>query len=222
MRYVTVSSAARPGSGSFRRRWAQRLLIDLAVPLLAVLHATALEGQSKSAIQVSLGAHALTVPWYPGPVTDGFDPFVMAGGDRSLRSGEHWTLSFGINLGFFRDYWWMTGLSVEPELRIGRRLPGGFHTDLGLGLGYMHYFWRRETLELRDGRYVDARDRGSPSLILPLSWTLGYRGSTARPLVVSPFVSARWGVQLLFKDEVPVMTHLSLSGGIRIQRNGGT
>jgi hypothetical protein len=116
----------------------------------------------------------------------------------------------------------MTGVSFEPEIGIGRKLPGGLHADLRLGLGYMHYFWRRKTLELEGGRYVEATDFGRPSLIVPLSATLGYRGRSASPLRVAPFVSARWGVQGLFLDEVPAMTHLFLLAGVRFERGRGT
>jgi hypothetical protein len=34
---------------------------------------------------------------------------------------------------------------------------------------------------------------------------------------VSPFITARWGIQGLFLKEVPVMTHLQLLGGVRIE-----
>jgi hypothetical protein len=155
-------------------------------------------------------------------VNDRFNPAFLVGTDHTMKSGDHWRFFYGVNIGFFQHRWWMTGLSLEPELGIGRTLPGGLHADLRLGLGYMHYFWRRETLELEDGRYVEAKDWGRPSLILPLSMTLGYRGNPDTPVSVQPFVSARWGVQGLFLDEVPVMTHLLLLGGFRIERGGGT
>jgi hypothetical protein len=81
----------------------------------------------------------------------------------------------------------------------------------------MHYFWRRETLELENGVYSPATDWGRPSLMVPLSVMLGYRGSSARPLAVSPFVSARWAAQVLFTEEIPAMTHLFLLFGVRIE-----
>jgi len=155
-------------------------------------------------------------------VNDRFNPAFLVGTDHTMRSGDHWRFFYGVNVGFFQHHWWMTGLSLEPELGIGRSLPGGLHADLRLGLGYMHYFWRRETLELEDGCYEKATDWGKPSLILPLSLTLGYRGDPDNPVSVQPFVSARWGVQGLFLDEVPAMTHLFLLGGVRIERGGDT
>jgi hypothetical protein len=176
-------------------------------------------GQSGTPVVLSVGTHALTTPWYLGPVTQRVNPVFMIGTDHSIRSGDSWRFFYAVNLGFFRHHWWMTGVSIEPELGIGRSIAGGFQADLRLGLGYMHYFWRRETLKLENGRYVEATDWGKPSLILPLSVTLGYRGSSRHPLSVSPFVSARWAAQGLFLDEVPVMTHLFLLGGVRIQRD---
>lgn len=192
------------------------------LPLCVVLPASSVSGQSAFPLSVSVGTHALSVPWYPGPVADRFNPAFMVGTERSLRSGDRWALTFNVNLGFFHDHWWMTGLSVEPEVRIGRTLPGRLYGDMGLGLGYMHYFWRRKTLRLEDGRYVKATDWGRPSVIIPLSITLAYRGDPARPVRVSPFVSARWGVQGLFLNEIPVMTHLVLLGGVRIERSRRT
>lgn len=194
-----------------------------ALPILLALAGPApAEGQSDFPVVLSAGAHSLTTPWYLSPVGDGFNPAFMVGTDHALKSGEHWSFFYGLNIGFFQHRWWMTGLSLEPELGIGRSLPGGFHADLRLGLGYMHYFWRREVLELEDGRYVEARDWGRPSLILPLSLNLGYRGDPDSPVSIQPFVSARWGVQGLFLEEVPAMTHLFLLGGVRIERGGDT
>jgi hypothetical protein len=102
-------------------------------------------------------------------------------------------LYYAVNLGFFRHHWWMTGVSLEPEVGISRTLPGGFHADLRLGLGYMHYFWRRKILVHEDGRYGEATNWGKPSVIMPLSVTVGYRGSSDRPVSVAPFVSSEGG-----------------------------
>jgi hypothetical protein len=151
-------------------------------------------------------------------VTYRFNPAVLVGTDTPLKSGENWRLLFGINVGFFRNHWWMTGLSLEPEIGIGRWLPGGFYTEARLGAGYLHYFWRRPRLKLDHGRYVSAADWGSPSLIVPLSVTLAYRGDKKVPLPVSPFLSAKWAVQGLFRSEVSVVTHLFVLGGVRIER----
>jgi hypothetical protein len=122
-----------------------------------------------------------------------------------------------VNLGFFQHYWWMTGLFLDAEFGVGRALPAGFQADLRLGVGYLHYFWRRESLELEDGRYVQVTDWGRPSLWVPLSVVLGYRGNPARPLAVAPFISAQWAAQALFQDEIPAMTHFFLLVGVRIE-----
>ena len=188
------------------------LLLHLGAPFLSPASA-----QSEFPITISAGAHALTLPWYPGPVTAGFNPTGMMGTDRTIRSSEHWRVYYGVSVGFFRHNWWFSGVSIEPELGIGWRIGGGFQTDFRIGLGYMHYFWRRKSLELKEGRYVEATDWGRPSLILPLSLTLGYPGAYDDPLSVSPFVTARWGIQGLFLKEVPVMTHLQFLGGVRIE-----
>ncbi len=202
----------------FRSRQGRAVtVVFLATALaFALAHDTA-RAQAGRGFTVAAGAHALTVPWYPGPVVDRFNPAVMAGWDRDWRSSEHWRLYWAVNLGFFRHHWWMTGLSVEPEVGVSRSVPGGFHTDLSLGLGYLHYFWRRPTMELEDGRYVEATDFGRPSLLVPVSMTVGYRGAAENPAQVQPFLTARWGVQGLFQPEVAVMTHLRFMGGVRIE-----
>ena len=168
----------------------------------------------------AVGTHALTVPWYPQPLADRYNPAVMAGVDRSWKSRENWRLYYSVSLNFFRHHWWMTGISVEPEIGFSRRLPGGLYAQMGLGLGYLHYFWRRKTMEQKEGRYVQTTDLGRPSLILPLSLTLGYQGSLRDPVSIAPFLTARWGAQALFQDEIPIMTHLRLMGGIRFSRGG--
>lgn len=214
-----MAGRSRSGGGSPWGRGVRWLWVALAgVVAVGLLRPRPLSGQSDSGLLIAAGSHSLTVPWYLSPVGKGFNPAVMVGAERALRSGERWRLALGVNLGFLRDHWWMTGFSFEPEIRLGRILPGGFQADLGLGVGYMHYVWRRRTLELENARYVEAARRGHPSLLVPLSATIRYRGRRDAPLAVSPFVTARWGAQLLFLDEVPLMTHLSLMGGVRIRR----
>jgi hypothetical protein len=167
-------------------------------------------------VELSLGTHTLTVPWHLGPVNDRLNPAFMVSAERPLRSHTNGGLFYTLDVGLFQHYWWMTAISADSQLGIGRALPGGFHTDLRLGIGYMHYFWRRERLELVNGRYEPATDWGSPSIVVPFALTLGYRGREERPLSVSPFVSARWAAQILFLDEIPAATHLTLSLGARM------
>ena len=184
--------------------------------------ATALDTQSQSPLVFSAGTHSLTVPWHAGPVTDRLNPTFLIGTERTLRPGGRLRLYQTANLGFFQHYWWMTGVFLDTELGVSHTLPLGFHADLRLGVGYLHSFWRRETLELKDGKYVHARDWGRPSLIVPLSIVIGYRGGSPRPLTIAPFISAQWAVQAPFTNESPVMTHLFLHVGVRINRGSVT
>ena len=217
-----LSARIGEGASEGRLEWHFcRILPTLLFLGLSILDTGSAEAQSESSWTVSAGTHALTLPWYPSPVGYGFNPTAMVGTDRTIRSSEHWRFFYQVNLGFFSHHWWMSGISVEPELGIGRSLAGGFQTDFRIGLGYMHYFWRRQSLELKEGEYVKTTDWGRPSVILPLSVTLGYTGAADDPLSVSPFVSARWGIQGLFLQEVPAMTHFQLLGGVRIRRDDG-
>jgi len=197
-------------------RWAS--FVVGSTIMMGVVDAAPAVAQSRFPVSVSVGTHALTLPWYLSPVDDRLNPAVMVGTDRSLRTGGRWSLTLGMSVGFFQDHWWMTGVSFEPELRVGRGLPGGMKADLGLGIGYLHYFWRRKTLALQDGRYVESTSWGRPSVIVPLSLTVAYRGDSSRPVSVSPFLSARWAVQGLFLEEIPAATHLFLMGGVRLAR----
>ena len=115
------------------------------------------------------------------------------------------------NLGFIQHYWWMNGLFLNTELGSRYALPLGFHADVRLGVGYMHYFWRRKVLELKDGVYVPVTDWGKPALMVPLSVELGYHGRA-----IAPFVSVQWAVLGLFLDEVPALPHLLMLVGARI------
>jgi hypothetical protein len=188
---------------------------------ISSIHSVPAEAQADLPVSIAAGTHALTVPWYPDPVANRFNPAFQVGTDRTWKAGNHWRLYYGVSLGFFRHHWWMTGVSIVPELGVGRRLPAGFRADVSLGLGYMHYFWRRKTLELKNGKYVEARNWGKPSAVLPLSVTLGHRGGSDQPVKITPFVSTRWAAQGMFLDEVPAMTHFSLLGGVRIERGSG-
>ncbi len=183
---------------------------------LSVGNTTSLAGQSRFALVVSCGTQSLTVPWHLGPITDRLNPVFIVGAERTLKPGNRMRLYHTANLGFFQHYWWMSGVFLDTELGASYRLPLGFRADLRLGVGYLHYFWRRKILELRDGKYVQVTDWGKPSLIAPLSVEFGYRGSSTSPLAISPFISVQWAVQGLFLDEVPVMPHLLILVGARI------
>jgi hypothetical protein len=182
--------------------------------------ATPLEAQSRYPLVVSGGTHSLTVPWHPGPVTKRLNPALIIGTERTLKKGTNTRLYQSVNLGFFQHYWWMTAVFADTELGGSYALPLGFHADLRLGVGYMYHFWRRETLELKDGVYTPATDWGKLSIMAPLSVVLGYRGHRDSALPVAPFVSAQWAVQGPFVDEAPVMTHFFLLVGIRIDWRG--
>ncbi|MEJ2185945.1 MAG: hypothetical protein P8Z36_08400 [Gemmatimonadota bacterium] len=186
---------------------------------MLLCQAPALHGQPLP-VTAAAGAHALTVPWYPGAVNDRFNPAFLVGAERTLRQGEHWRLYQTGNLGFFLHYWWMTGVSLDTGLGVGRGLPLGLQADFRLGVGYLHYFFRRRELELRDGEWVETSGLGRPSLLVPASLLIAYSGPPARPLAVAPFFAVRWGFQALFLEEMPVMSHLQLLVGVRIQRHG--
>jgi hypothetical protein len=194
----------------------------LLLLLLSAGSATSLAAESRFPIVVSGGAHSLTVPWHPGPVARRLNPALIAGTERPLKAYRHWRIYQTANLGFFYHYWWMTGVFLETELGVGRDITRGFHADLRLGAGYLHYFWRRKTLELKDGKYVEATNWGRPSARLPLTLVLGYRGVSPRPLRLAPFVAAQWAVQTPFVDESPAMTHFLLLVGVRINWAGAT
>jgi hypothetical protein len=183
---------------------------------LCTMNTTSLEAQESYPLVVSGGMQSLTVPWHTGPVSKRFNPVFIVGAEHNLKSWGGWRLYQTANVGYFQHYWWMTGLFLDTELGIGRELPFGFNTDLRLGVGYLHYFWRRKVLELEDGEYVQVRNWGKPSVMVPLSMVLGYRGITAGSLTMAPFVSAQWAVQVLLIDESDVMTHLFLLVGARI------
>jgi hypothetical protein len=178
--------------------------------------ATAFAGDTQYPLAVSGGSHSLTVPWHTGPVTKRFNPAIFVGSEHTLRSWGGWRLYQTANLGYFQHYWWMTGILVDTELGIGRELPLGLNADIRLGVGYLHYFWRRKTYELEDGEWVEATNWGKPSAIVPLSMILGYRGISAGSVMISPFVSVQWAVQLLLIDESDVMTHEFILVGARM------
>jgi hypothetical protein len=192
------------------------VLLFSSLLALCIGDATSVSAESRFPLSISAGTQSLTVPWHPGPVANRFNPAIAAGTDRTLRPGGFFRLYYAANLGVFQNYWWMTGVYLDAELGISHAFDFGMHADLRLGVGYLHYFWRRQTFELEDGVYVPARDWGRPSVWVPLSVLLGYRGSPAHPLVVAPFVCAQWAVQAPFIDETPAMTHFILAAGVRI------
>ncbi len=182
------------------------------------MNESALAGESpeRYPLVVSGGTQSLTVPWHTEPVTKRLNPVFIVGTEHALKSWGHTRLYQTANLGYFQHYWWISGVFLDSELGIGYELPFGFSADLRLGFGYMHYFWRRKVLELEGGEYVEATNWGKPSLMVPFSIMLGYRGISAGPLTLAPFVSAQWAVQALLIDESDVMTHLFILVGARL------
>ena len=195
-------------------------LTIILIVSLCVANTTSLAAQSRFPLIVSGGTHTLTVPWHLSPVTNRLNPALIVGTERMLKSGRHIQLYQTVNLGFFQHYWWMTCVFLNTELGVRQALPLGFYADMRIGVGYKHYFWRRKVLELEDGRYVQVTNWGKPSLMVPLSVTLGYRGSSTRSHAVEPFFSMQWIIQALFADEVPVMTHNLILVGVRMSTGG--
>ncbi len=174
--------------------------------------------QSGTHVNVAVGAHALTVPWHPSPLNSGYNPAAEVGTDWPRRPWGPWQSFFALSLRGFQHRWWMTGLSLTPEVGLGRRLAGGLHADVRVGLGYMHFFWRRTTWRAEGGRFQKVPRLGRASVALPLTLSLGYRGSDRRPIQIQPYASVRWTIQGIFLKGIPAMTHLELLGGLRINR----
>ena len=184
--------------------------------LFFIINATSLTAQSRFPFVVSGGVQAVTVPWYMKPIKYRLNPVLTVGTERIFKPGGSLQWLYTANIGILRNYWWMTGAFADVEIGFRHSLPLGFYDDMRLGAGYMHYFWRRETFELKDGKYVRAIDFGNPSGIVPLSIVLGYRGNSARPKKIIPFVSAQWIFHVLLKEEIPALTHVLILGGVRI------
>jgi hypothetical protein len=201
---------------------ARPVFLCLVLLLFTAGYSVPTAAQPRNPMIVSMGTHSLTVPWHLDPVDSRFNPSLTVGTERTLRDGDRFRHFHTVNIGFFQHYWWMTGVFVDAELGTSFRFLRGFHADAKLGIGYLHYFWRRKTLELEDGKYVEARDWGKPSLMVPLSLVLGYRGNPDHPLPVAPFVSVKWAVQAPFTDETPAMTHFVLAAGVRIHLGRST
>jgi hypothetical protein len=179
-----------------------------------------LSGPPSILFEAYAGTHALSVPWYLDPVNDRFNPAIIFGAQRTLRPAGFARLLGSVDLGFFQSYWWMTAVFANCAFGMERSIAWGLVADLRLGLGYMHFFWRRKTLAFRDGKYVSARDWGHSSLLVPLSTSLGYEGTGARPWRVSPFLRLQWAVQTPVTEEAAVMTHLFFFVGTRIRWGG--
>lgn len=219
-----MASSSRPAIGShgFSHLFPRGILPLIILLALCFWDAGSVAAQLRYPVNVSVGTHSMTVPWHLEPVSNRFNPAFVVGAERTLRPGDHLRLYHTLNFGVFQHYWWMTGVFLDAELGISYALPLGFHADGRLGVGYLHYFWRRETLELKDGVYVPARDWGKPSIMVPLSVILGFRGNPDHPFVVAPFVSAQWAAQALFTDEISAMTHFFLAVGVRIDLGRST
>ena len=198
-----------------RRRYLPLLILALS---LGSAHAATRQTPSRPPLVISLGTHSLTFPWHPEQVTRRLNPALMVGTERTLRPGRRVRLYQTANLGLFQHYWWMTAAFLNTEMGSSFALPLGIRTDLRLGIGYLHYFWRRQLLELRDGVYAPVTDWGKPSLMIPLSLELGYRKKPSRPhaQTIEPFVAVQWIAQGLFLDEIPALPHLLVLVGARI------
>jgi hypothetical protein len=172
--------------------------------------------KSRISYTFSMGTQALTVPWYLDPIFKRLNPAFSTGAEYPVKKWKSISIYETVNAGFLQHYWWMTALYLDTDCGARFAFPFGFCSDINAGLGYMHYFFRRKTMELRNGEYIQAPDWGKPSIILPLSIGLGYIGKPGHALSVAPFLSMKWIVQGTFLEEIPAMTHILLSAGIRM------
>jgi hypothetical protein len=121
------------GLPTLLRRWRSVSLIIAILLAVSAVESKPLSAQPKTPITIAVGTQALTVPWYTAPVTRRINPALYVGTDSRLKSGTSWTLLFAVNVGFFRNHWWMTGLSLEPEIGVGRTSP-----EFGTLLAHKH------------------------------------------------------------------------------------
>jgi hypothetical protein len=126
--------------GELNVRSCNRLLLVILLLLVCIGIVTPLAAESRFPLVISGGTHSLTVPWHLGPVTKRLNPALTVGTERTLKRGSRTRLYQTANLGFFQHYWWMTGVFLDTELGGSYALPRGFHADLRLGVGYLHYF----------------------------------------------------------------------------------
>jgi hypothetical protein len=173
---------------------------------------------NKSGLSFTLcaGTQSLTVPWYLDPVVMRFNPAFSIGAEYPIKSWKRIALYESVNAGFLQHYWWMSALYMDTEFGAGFLFPFGLRSDITAGLGYMHYFFRRKTMVLRDGEYIQEADWGKPSVMVPLSIVLGYSGKPGHTLLFAPFLSMKWIVQGTFMEEIPAMTHMLVSAGVRM------
>lgn len=172
---------------------------------------------SRVSFTVTMGTQALTIPWYVNPLFKRVNPAFSVGAAYPLKRWKYIDLYQSVNTGFLQHYWWMSALYLDTESGTRFTAPFGFYADVNAGLGYMHYFLRRETMVLKNGSYVREPDRGMPSIIVPMSLSLGYSGKPDQQPLFAPFLSIRWILQGMFLEEIPAMSHMLLMAGVRIQ-----
>ncbi len=184
----------------------------------AIAQSASLKSKKPRPLVIAAGAHALTFPWHPKPLTFQFNPGVIVGTEFTHKKWKHFRISQPVNLGYFQHKYIESGVFLNTDLTLSYLTGFGLYADLFLGAGYLHAFSRREVFELRNGEYEKVTDWGRPSVMFSLGLALGYEFNSERRLSFTPFIQYRWFAQTPFADpdEIPVATHLLLTVGTKI------
>ena len=169
---------------------------------------------------IAMGTHTLSFPWYNKPLTYRFNPALMVGTEFTHKQTKHFRFYQPVGLGYFQHEFMESGVFINTDLGFSYLTGFGLHVDLLLGGGYLHSFSRRELFEVRNGEYEKVTDWGRPSAMFSLALALGYQFDSNRRPIFSPFIQYRWFAQTPYAQELPALTHLLLTVGVRIHFAG--
>jgi hypothetical protein len=172
-------------------------------------------GQKKIPLKLALGNEATAIPFsqfFTTPVHQCF----QAGTEFRYKTGLHYELYQTANLGYifhnhlYQGIYLNTGIGYDYKFSFGLKLIGMFE------LGYLHTFTTQDEYRLKNGEFVNGRDRGNARLMPMLSVGAGYVIMKDDPASPEIFLLYKSWIEYPYSPGfIPVMSHIILEIGCK-------
>lgn len=155
--------------------------------LFALICMTSVQAQVPIQISLMDHSHSIGNHWFLGYA---YNPAIMVGSEKVLRSKGNHDLHLTANLGFYHQTQSQSAAFINSEIGYRYRLQN-WSANARLGLGYAHTFYPGPVYEQSGDLFVESNQPGAPRLQTSLSMGVGYRlGSSS----TSPEIGLRYMV----------------------------
>lgn len=176
-----------------------------ALAVLLCLVASQIRAQKINRYETSLttGNHMVSFPFQRAWGTT-YHPAIGLGIARFFNSTRHQGALARFNAGWFYNRYNTYGLSLDGHIGYRYTAPFGAFAEADLAVGYIHAFLPRTSFGLKDGRYQEARDLGTPGIKIGSVLSVGMDLSKVSKSNLRIFAQYQWYAQTPYNAATPI------------------